>query len=185
MFHGSVRRRTSGSRKISFLHGALRSFHGRIHGNPATTRRQPTMTLAVKLNRRHKTALFLTVLAAGFSLLLPEVSAKQTAGILLLGLAFAWVFGSDSRPVHWLFVVLGMALFIGPVGFDWYSAHDTAMAYARRVAVFERKLPKLAELYPLLDLRDPSQPPTPGPSWVTRQELARLIKGSLPDMMVS
>lgn len=67
------------------------------------------MTLAVRLNRRNKTALFLTLLAAGTSLMW-GAGTKQTIGIVLLGVAFAWAFGSESRAVHWLFVVLGMAL---------------------------------------------------------------------------
>jgi uncharacterized membrane protein len=61
------------------------------------------------LNRRHKVALFLTLLAAGASLVL-NMSAKQTAGVVLLGLAFAWAFGSNSRAVHVLFIALGVLL---------------------------------------------------------------------------
>jgi len=47
------------------------------------------------LNRRHKVGLFLAVAATGLSLLL-EASAKQTAGILVLGIATAWLIGSLS-----------------------------------------------------------------------------------------
>jgi len=44
--------------------------------------------------------------------MLPGISGKQAAGIALLGVAFAWAIGSDSRVVHWLFVALGMALLV-------------------------------------------------------------------------
>lgn len=45
------------------------------------------------LNRRHKAGLFLVLVATGLSLFF-EASAKQTAGILLLGLAATWFLGS-------------------------------------------------------------------------------------------
>lgn len=48
------------------------------------------------LNRRHKAGLFLVLVAIGLSLFF-EASAKQTAGILLLGSAATWFLGS-VRP---------------------------------------------------------------------------------------
>ena len=47
------------------------------------------------LNRRHKVGLFLVLVATGVCLFF-EASAKQTAGVALLGIAFAWVLGSLS-----------------------------------------------------------------------------------------
>ena len=105
------------------------------------------MTFPVELNRRHKAVLFLTLVAAGVSLVLGAV-AKQTAGVALLGLAFAWAFGSNSRIVHWLFVASGSALLVAPIGFDWYTDRHTAKLYESRVAAFERRIPELAKQYP-------------------------------------
>jgi hypothetical protein len=105
------------------------------------------MTFPVELNRRHKAILFLTLVAAGVSLVL-GAGAKQTAGVTLLGVAFAWAFGSNSRIVHWLFVASGSALLVAPIGFDWYTARHTAKFYVSQVAAFERKIPELAKQHP-------------------------------------
>jgi hypothetical protein len=105
------------------------------------------MTFPVELNRRHKAALFLTLVAVGVSLVL-AAGAKQTAGVALLGAAFAWAFGSNSRIVHWLFVASGSALLVAPIGFDWYTNRHTAEFYERQVAAFEGRIPELAKQYP-------------------------------------
>jgi len=105
------------------------------------------MTFPVELNRRHKAALFLTLAATGVSLVL-GVGAKQTAGVALLGVAFAWAFGSNSRIVHWLFVVSGSAVLVAPTGFDWYTDRHTAKFYESQVAAFERRIPELAKQHP-------------------------------------
>jgi hypothetical protein len=105
------------------------------------------MTLPGGLNRRHKTALFLTIVAAGVSLLL-AAGAKQTAGVALLGVAFAWAFGSNSRIVHWLFVASGSALLAAPIGFDWYTYRHTAKLYENQVAAFESRIPEFAKQHP-------------------------------------
>jgi hypothetical protein len=47
------------------------------------------------LNRRHKTALFITLIVTGCSLLAGATLAEGL-GILILGLTFAWVFGSAA-----------------------------------------------------------------------------------------
>lgn len=105
------------------------------------------MTFPVELNRRHKAALFLTLVAAGVSLVL-GADAKQTAGVALLGVAFAWAFGSNSRFVHLLFAVFGLALLAGPLAFHWYSYRISTNKYQEQVAEFERKIPELASRYP-------------------------------------
>jgi len=61
------------------------------------------MILPLNLNRSHKVTLFLTVVLAGFAAL-NAAKMMEVVGILLLGLALAWAFGSDSRVVHWLFL---------------------------------------------------------------------------------
>jgi hypothetical protein len=50
----------------------------------------------MQLNRRHKAGLFLTVVIVGVALLL-DVSAKESVGISLLGLAATWLVGNMSR----------------------------------------------------------------------------------------
>ncbi len=59
---------------------------------------EPTERCPVTLNRRHKAGAFLVLVAAGLSLSF-EASAKQTAGIVLLGVAATWLFGSVSLRV--------------------------------------------------------------------------------------
>lgn len=64
-------------------------------------RRDPACGMAfrmfpqMRLNRRHKVILFLTLLAAGMSLI-SSFGLHRTAGIVLLGVASAWVFGSSN-----------------------------------------------------------------------------------------
>ena len=105
------------------------------------------MILPFQLNRRHRVALFLTLLGTGASLVL-GAGVQQAAGIVLLGTALAWAFGSNSRFIHSLFAVLGFALSVGPLAYHWYSYRATSKKYQERVAEFERKIPELASSYP-------------------------------------
>ena len=98
------------------------------------------------LNRRHKVALFLTLLTTGTWLVSGE-SARQAIGIALLGAAFAWAFGSDSRLVHWVVTALGSALLLAPVCYEWYEYRDKVKYYERKVVAFEREIPELAKKY--------------------------------------
>jgi len=41
---------------------------------------------------------------------------RYAVGITLLGMAFSWALGSNDRVVHWLFVICGLLLLVGPVG---------------------------------------------------------------------
>lgn len=72
------------------------------------------------LNRRHRAGLCATLICVGLLVLLGG-GTRLTAGIGLLGIAFSWALGSNSRFVHWLFVVFGLLLPIQPawVGFSW------------------------------------------------------------------
>ncbi len=94
--------------------------------------------------------MFLTLLAAGVSLVF---GAGQSAGIVLLGLAFAWILGSNSRIVHWLLVGLGLALLAGPIGLDWRSHRQASKRYESNVAAFEHRIPELAKEYPAADTK--------------------------------
>jgi hypothetical protein len=118
-----------------------------LGGKQGNTTNEAPMTFPMELNRRHKVALFLTLVDAGVNLVLGG-STKQTAGVALLGVAFAWAFGSNSRIVHWLFVVLGSALLVAPIGFDWSTDRHTIKFYESQVAAFERRIPELAKQHP-------------------------------------
>ena len=90
------------------------------------------------LNRRHKAGLFLVLIATGLSLLF-EASAKQTAGVVLLGLAATWLFGSLSlRTLGIIACLLACAsgLFIAayPVEADWERYQITFREYAFAVS---------------------------------------------------
>src|ERR1019366_5853447 len=102
----------------------------------------------LNLNIRHKVTLFHTVLLAGIAAL-NGAKMMQVVGTLLLSLALAWAFGSDSRVVHWLFLSLGVLLACGTVGLGWYFHQSDTNLYARKVAAFEHRIPELAKEYPL------------------------------------
>ncbi|HXA76347.1 MAG TPA: hypothetical protein VNV41_04380 [Candidatus Acidoferrales bacterium] len=96
---------------------------------------QPVVTSAMlaNLNRRHKVGLFLVLVAAGLSLFL-EASAKQTAGIILLGLAGAWLLGSLKLRTLWLVssilaCVVGLGIVAIPVIDDSNSIQYSVQSY--------------------------------------------------------
>jgi len=72
--------------------------------------------------------LFLTLIAAGISLLLGAGAAK-VIGVALLGIAMAWAFGSNSRAVHWLFFAAGLVLLLGPSSREWYTSSKARKAF--------------------------------------------------------
>ena len=121
------------------------------------------MILPLNLNRRHKVTLFLTVLLAGIAAL-NGAKMMQVVGVLLLGLALAWAFGSDSRVVHWLFLSLGLLLTCLTVGGAWYIHQSDTNLYAQKVAAFEQRIPELAKEYPLHKVR-PSGMDRPSREW--------------------
>lgn len=106
------------------------------------------MILPLNLNRRHKVALFFTLALAGIAAL-NSAKMMEVVGILLLGSALAWAFGSDSRVVHWLFLSLGVLLTCLTVGGTAYLYQSDASLYAQKVAAFEQRIPELAKEYPL------------------------------------
>jgi hypothetical protein len=101
---------------------------------------------ANRLNRRHKAVIFATALVCGLALVY-GISALQAVGIALLGLAAAWLLGSDSRIIHAALVVTGLALLGGPVIFDYGKHRDSKARYDLAVRNFESRLPALAEDY--------------------------------------
>jgi hypothetical protein len=72
------------------------------------------LELVARLNRRHKAALWATLVCVG--LVLMDSGIRDGLGIGCLGIAFAWALGSNYRPVHWLFVVSGLLLLVPAVG---------------------------------------------------------------------
>src|SRR5262249_10533118 len=105
------------------------------------------------LNRRHKAGLFLILVTAGLSLIF-EGSAKQTAGVVLLGLAVTWFIGSvRPRPLG---IVLastaccaGLYLMVAPV---W----DERQLCRTRTEAYDQAL---------LDLRDAIAKAAPVKAW--------------------
>jgi hypothetical protein len=121
------------------------------------------MAIAIRLNRRHKAALFANLIAAGASLV-SGANLKTGLGIILLGVAFTWAIGSDSRLVHSLLLACGLLIVIGSLLYDWHAHREQARAYQDNVAEFERSIPDLSTRYPLLpyDVECPDQQMGPG-----------------------
>lgn len=116
-------------------------------------------TFSIKLNRRHKAALFLTLIAVGAGLLL-GIDAKQIFGIILLGAAFAWALGTDSRLVHWLFVATGLTVMLFPFGLECHERYKANARYKSDIAAW--KAAKITDLVPIEPKKDSISPPPPG-----------------------
>jgi hypothetical protein len=109
-------------------------------GVTSCDRHQSLAMLSLNLNRRHKAGFFLVVVATGLSLFF-EASAKQTVGIVLLGIAATWLVGAMS-PQALGFVscslccVIGLCMAILPI----LKVRDSCLAasadYDRAVAEF-------------------------------------------------
>jgi hypothetical protein len=85
------------------------------------------------LNWRHKVGLLLILIAGGVGLLF-DLNAKQVTGIGLIGVAFAWLFGSLAlRTLGFvsslLISILGLYLTAQPLWKDWRTAEESASQY--------------------------------------------------------
>jgi hypothetical protein len=84
------------------------------------------------LNRRHQVGLFLVFVVTGIALV-RDVSAKETAGIALLGLAATWAVGVLSASgVLWasgLVLVGGLSATAWSVVPDWRQYHASVASY--------------------------------------------------------
>src|SRR5260370_41540287 len=94
------------------------------------------------LNRRRKTGLFLVLVDTGLSLCL-EARAKQTAGIVLLGLAATWFFGSVRLRTLGLMLTsaaccAGLYLTIAPV-------REERESYSAQAAEYDQALLDIRE----------------------------------------
>jgi hypothetical protein len=116
------------------------------------------MAIAQRLNRRHKAALFVMLVAAGASLV-SGGTMKVGLGIILLGIAFTWAFGSGSRAVHRLVLACGLFIVFGSLGYAWEAHREKTTLYRDEIAQFEREIPDLAKMYHLLpyDVECPDQ----------------------------
>jgi hypothetical protein len=65
----------------------------------------------IHLNLRQKAALCSTLICVGLLLLL-STGLRATVGILLLGIAYSWALGSNTRAVRWLFLSAGVLLLL-------------------------------------------------------------------------
>lgn len=112
--------------------------------------------MPIRLNRRHRVALFATLGIAGLMGVF-GATFTQTVGIFMFGLAFAWAFGSDSRVVHRLFVVAGVVFGLGlSIVGPWHNYNVEVRAYKVEVERFKNRIPELARRYPInaTDLED-------------------------------
>lgn len=95
------------------------------------------------LNRRHKAVIFATVLTLGLALI-EGVSARQSLGIALVGMAMTWAVGSDSRLLHAGFLAVGAVLVAGPMVVDYQQYRESKTRYDLAVSDFEKRLPALS-----------------------------------------
>lgn len=109
---------------------------------------------ARELNRRHKAGLFLTLILAGIFSLTGGVGAG--VGVLLLGVAMSWLFGSNSRIVHVGFLIVGALCAMGLVADGLYVHHQQVASY-RQVMRNEDEFRNFGPPVPLKSV----QPATP------------------------
>lgn len=105
------------------------------------------MTTLPSLNPRHKAGLLVALTATGASLLL-DASAKQTAGVVLLGVAAAWFVGSVA--VRTLGIILsamtfciGLYVAVSPIWKDRESVLAAAQEYDATLAEVHRAAAKM------------------------------------------
>jgi len=100
--------------------------------------------ISALLNRRHKTAMCATLICVGLILLLGG-AVRSAVGIALLGIAFSWVFGSDYRLVHWLFVILGLLLlaFVVADAFLWSTSKSRVVETQSSIVQNDRETIRL------------------------------------------
>jgi hypothetical protein len=121
------------------------------------------------LNNRHKTGLFLTAIAAGLCLFF-EDSVRQTLGVILIGSAFAWAFGSANRALRLVVAALGILTMVGPLIAALIDHRDAMRTYEESVVDFEKQLPEFVREHPDLSAGLP-----PLPSGYTLDQIDRTI----------
>jgi hypothetical protein len=109
------------------------------------------------VNQRHKVGLFITAIGAGLCLLV-GTGFRETCGIILLGLAFAWAFGSSNRILRLCLAGIGLTLLLHPVTDALWSQYKAKHEYNEKLAAFEKQLPQLAREHPDLSAGFVAQP---------------------------
>ena len=105
------------------------------------------MTVLPSLNRRHKAGLLLTLTAVGASLVL-DVSAKQTAGVVLLALAATWFVGSTAVPTLGIIFsstacCFGLYVAVAPIWNERSSVLAAAQEYDAAVAEIRKAVVRI------------------------------------------
>lgn len=115
--------------------------------------------ISLNLNRRHKAGLFLVLVATGLSLFF-EASAKQTAGIVVLGVAATWLVGIASLRLLGFMscsvvCVTGLCVAALPLLKEWNS-------YLAEAADYDRALVEIGAA-----VAEATAPPPPHPPGFT------------------
>lgn len=102
-----------------------------------------TEEYTAKLNRRNKAALFATIVSVGLIVLLGGWD-RTAAGIAILGVAFSWAFGSNSRLLHRAFVACGLLLLAPPLldGLYWPSTKLALIDTEKNLVESQREMVK-------------------------------------------
>jgi len=123
------------------------------------------------LNWRHKAGLLLALTATGLSLFF-ELSAKQTAGVAVLGIALAWFAGSvPTRILGWVAAVLsclfGLYIALAPLGKEWMSVQESAAEYDSAMAALHSAVrnAQSAQMTALKSIDHAKPPPSPPPGF--------------------
>jgi hypothetical protein len=98
------------------------------------------------LNRRHKVVIFVALIGAGVTLVV-GASLGSGLGVFLIGIAFAWVVGSDYRPVHVALLLGGVVLIVAPILLDWNQHRSKIASYRESVTLFQSNIPRFAQLH--------------------------------------
>jgi hypothetical protein len=96
------------------------------------------------MNRRHRAGLFFILALAGVTLIF-DASAKQTAGVVLLGIAATWLLGSLSLRALGLITSLGVCIagifvIATPIRKDWKSFQASIQDYDSAVFDLRQEL---------------------------------------------
>lgn len=113
---------------------------------------------AARLNRRHKAAVCATLVCLGL-IVLKGGTVRDAVGIALLGTAFSWALGSNSRLVHWSFVVFGSLLLLWAAadGIDWHLQSRAAFIKSwRDIIAGDQETLKSDEAWTLQVVSDPA-----------------------------
>ncbi len=115
--------------------------------------------MKITLNNRHKTGLFLTTLIAGLSLIMGE-TFRETLGVVIIGCALTWAYGSTSRMLRYCIGSLGILVFLTPLIAGGLDHHTAIKDYEQSLDTFKSELPQFAREHP--DLSAGIIPPPPG-----------------------